>query len=726
MSKRVSRRAQLSGRRQFPARPIILTAAYACCAPALAQSPAEVRGAGQVEEVIVTATRRETTLREAPTAVSSFSDDLLEQRQIDSLANLNGLVPGLQFGASYSDTRITLRGIGTNNVSGGADPGVSFHLDGVYIGTTGPAANAFYDIERVEILRGPQGTLFGRNATGGSVNVIPHRPTPEFSGSAAATVGVDPLQYSLEGVLNGPLTDSGTVAGRLSVQRNFNDGYTRNLAASGPDRLDDDDSYAARAQLLFQPGEAFTGHFTAEYRRQDSNGTGYQLIGGPGFGPTPAELLGGVRPDPRSHDVFATPDYNQGKFFLASFATSTEFDSGTLRTLVSAGDMSAHFAADGDGTEVDFTASIIDLDARQYFGEVLYETASSERWVLIAGANVFYQHLQQRFTVPLLGLPVPVVLDGDRMLTNSYAAFLHLDYHLTERLDLFGGVRYTFDRKALRESNNFIGALSQEHDWDRYTYEIGVAYELSDSVNAYAKYATGFKSGGFQIGNIEPPVDPETNASVEVGIKGLFFDASLEANLAAFHMTYDDLQVQQVTGFSSGFKNAAEAHSNGVEAEVTWLPTAALRLELVGAWLDAQFDEFLSIDPANPALGVQDLSGNRLRSAPELSYSAAAYYTAPVRSAGELIFGGRYYWQDEVFFSEFNLPVASQKAVARVDLDIDYVASDGKWRAGLYARNVTDEVVRNSATVVSALLGSPSLATLDPGRTIGVSFRRDF
>lgn len=680
----------------------------------------------RIDTVTVTATRRETTLQEAPLAVSSISGDDLKDKHLQSVIDLSGLVPGLQVGSSYSSTRLNIRGIGTNDITGGADPGVSFHLNGVFLGVTGPAANAFYDVSRVEVLRGPQGTLFGRNATGGSVNVITARPDTEFSGELGGMVGFDPQQYGADGYVTGKLNESGSLAGRLSFRYGFNEGYIENLADVGPDRFDDDDSYGLRAQLLFAPTDTFKANLALEYNHKDTAGQAYVLIGGPDLAPIPAEDLGGIRPALDSGTTYAERGFNKGEFMLATLDTLSEFEHGNLKTIVSAGKFTADIDTDGDGTAVDFTNTFMEIDGEQLFAEAIYDLDSFDRFNAIIGVNAFYQQLYQRMDVPILGFPAPVQLRGEPFQTTSYAAFVNADYQLSDIVNFFGGVRYTFDRKAVDDSNNFVGTLNIRENWDQVTYEVGLGLDLGENLDAYIKHGTGFKSGGFQIGNVEPPVDPETNASTEIGLKGVFFDGSMSANLAAFHMKYDDLQIQQVTGFTSGFKNAAKATINGLEAEVTWLPTDNLRIEFNGTLLDATFDDFASIDPANPLLGIQDLSGNNLRKSPKSSYSLGSYYDHSAGRWGTISAGGRYYWQDEVFFSEFNLPVASNEAIGRLDLSLDLVPPGEHWTVGLFARNVTDERVRGATLVVSSLLGSAALALYEPGRSVGVSARREF
>jgi len=697
---------------------------------ALAQTT-QSAGDTTIQEVVVTATRRESALLDAPVAVSAFGGAQLQARQVTDVGDLSSLVPNFQFGTSYGEARATIRGIGTNDVNGGADPGVAYHLDGVYIGTTGPAGNSFFDISRVEVLRGPQGTLFGQNATGGTVNLIPNRPTPQLGGYVSGTVGADPFLYNVEGALNGPLDPSGDLSGRLSLLKTYNEGYTKNLAPDGPRWLDDDDSLGVRGQLLYKPNDAFELHAELTYQRTDDNGPGYQLIGRGGTSglPTIAQTLGGVLPPLDEHDVYANEGYAKGEFLLATLDGSLKLGQGMLKVLLSAGRTQSDTDADGDGTAVDFTSSQVDYLARQVFGEVFYDVKPIETLDVIVGANAYYQDLNQVFNVPvsvILG-PTPVTVSlGGRLYTSTYAQFAHVDWDATKRIKVFGGVRYTVDHKVYTEFNNFVGTDSGSPSWDQLTYEGGVSAKLTNELNAYVKYSTGFKGGGLQLGTLSAPVKPETDSSTEAGLKGLFFGRTLETNLAVFHMPYSNLQLTKVEGFVTGFENAAKATVDGAELETTWRATHAFRLEFTGSLLDARFDQFESADPSDPNPVVQNLAGKRLPSSPPAAFSLGGYYTLDGYAPGPVTLGARYYWQAKEYFDAFNTPDISQAAVGRADLTVNFASRDGVWSASLFAKNIADAVVRDTGIVVSNLLGSPALVTLAPGRSVGVTLRRNF
>jgi iron complex outermembrane recepter protein len=704
------------------------TAFFSGLAAAQSASPAED---AVLQEVVVTATRREISLLDVPVAVSAFGGTELEARQITNVGDLSSLIPNFQFGESYGEARATIRGIGTNNVNGGADPGVAYHLDGVYVGTTGPAGDSFFDVSRIEVLRGPQGTLFGQNATGGTINLIPNRPTPQPSGEVNATVGADPFLYDVDGVWNGALNTSGTLSGRLSVHRTYDEGYTRNQVSDGPRYLDDDNGFAVRGQLLYQPNDQFQLHTEVNYQRTNDHGVGYQLLGRGGTSglPTIAQTLGGAIPPQDTHDVYANQGSANGEFLLGTADSALALGRGTLKILLSGGRTRSDTDADGDGTAVDFTSSQVDYLARQTFGEILYDVKPVPSLDVIVGANGYYQDLDQVFTVPINFIFGPTTVSdilAGHLHTSTEAVFAHAEYEAARSVNVFGGLRYTYDRKVYNESNNFIGADSGEPHWEKLTYEGGISFKFTDSVNAYVKYSTGFKGGGLQLGTLTPPVKPETDNSTEAGLKGLFFGRTLETNIAVFHMSYDDLQLTRVEGFVTGFENAAKATVNGAELEAIWRATRAFRLELTGSLLDAKFDSFESADPADPVPVVQNLAGNRLPNSPSGALSLGGYYTVGSLTSGPVTLGARYYWQAKEYFTVFNTPGVSQAAVGRVDLTVNFSSQDGLWGASLFAKNLTDEVVRGTGIVVSNVLGAPALVTLEPGRSVGISVRRNF
>jgi len=710
-----------------------------------------------LEEVLVTASRRSEALRDVPSAVSAYGGERLREQQVNSLTDVSTLSPNLQISSFATNANIAIRGIGNSQVGAGADAGVAVHVDGVYLGQAGLAVATFLDIERVEVLRGPQGTLFGRNATGGAVNLIPKTPTASFEAGFDAAVGVDPKMIRSSGFVSGPLTSDGKLLGRVAVMQDWNQGFTRNgnpalkgqdgPADAAPRRLDNLDASAIRAQLEWRPTEDFSARLSAELQRENDNGPAAFVLGVPDPGqPLPIFIQGLPTGDPARRIAYANLGAKDLDATMVNLVTDASLAGGDLKTTLSYAHSANQTLQDGDGTSFDFTHTGYRDVATQYFAEVLYASDPTRHLTYVVGANVFDARQTQNVAVPIAGLATGQDLNGDgavdtlfdgRVLptgdlvpvtvslggtikTQSYAAFAHAQYEILPGAKVFVGGRYSHDEKKVDEYNNFLGAGSQQKSWSKFTYEAGLTYDFSSRITGYAKYATGFKSGGYGVGSRGPAVDPEINANYEAGLKGAYLDGRLQANLAAFHMKYDDLQVSQVIGAASTLSNAAKATIDGAEVELAVRPGDRLRIDLSGAYTDARFDAFLTQDSARPYLGLMNLAGNRLPQAPKWSGSAGVYYDTPA-PLGTVTVAARYDWKSRMYFSEFNTAISSQKAVGRLDLSLAYKTDDGRWTASLFATNVTDEQIKNNVLIVSAVLGSLADANYRPGRQIGVS-----
>lgn len=700
-------------------------------APTLA---ATSQGSGTaLAEVVVTASRRETSILKTPTAVSAYGGTQLKQAQIASLTDLATLTPNLQIGTWGTQTNISLRGIGNTNVTAaGADPGVAVSEDGVYLSESGLMLSSFLDVSRVEILRGPQGTLFGRNATGGAIDVIPNTPTRDFHYGADVTLGADPTLVRSSGFISGPLTADGELQGRLAVQQNYDSGYTKDLAASGPQGLDGVNAYGARAQLQWEPNSIFKTRLLVEYQGEKDSGPAQYDVGTPDPTiPLPLPLQGAPgaqNTDLGGRKTYANYGVRQMNSVMANLTTDVALGGGNLRALLSYNSADEYTHTDGDGTPVDFTSTNYTDHAHQYFAELLYTSDPSKRLTYVAGANYFQSQEFNHIVVPISTFPM-AVSEGGTLDTTSYAIFGQATYKIVQGLKAYAGARYTMDQKSIdNEFNDYAPPFfiqRRSASWSRLTYEGGLSYDFSRSVSGYVKYATGYKGGGYSVGALAPPFAPETNTNVEVGLKGTYLNGTLQANLAAFHMEYNNLQVDQVVGFSSTVTNAARATIDGVEIESVLRPIDHLRLNLSGGWLNARFNQFVTEDSARPSLGLLNLAGNELPQAPRFNASIGAYYDVPVPS-GTVTFGGRYDWKSKVYFNEFNIPVSSQGAAGKLDLSLVYEDGPGHWTASLFAKNVTDVTIKSNTIVVSAVLGSLAIVQLQPGRQVGVSIGYKF
>ncbi len=675
----------------------------------------------EIETVTVTASRRETTVRETPTAVSAYGGKRLAADHIVTLTDLVAASPDVQIGIYSTSADITIRGIGNPQTVAGSDPGVAFNYDGVYLAQSALTISSMLDVNRVEILRGPQGTLFGRNATGGAVNIVPNLPTDQFAAGIDTTLGFGPTQDHTAAFVSGPLTSDDQLLARLAVQQTYNDGYTRNLDPAGPSRLDGQNNYSGRGQLEWLPTDDLTIRLSLDYQKEDDSGGALFLLGDvPPDAPLPVQIQGAPSGNIGDRETYSNVGVNNLTADGATLTADWALAGGDLKAVAAVDSYNQFTSQNGSGTDSDFTHTEYLQRSNQYYAEVLYSSDPVRAFTYVVGANYFHENQFQQITVPISYLPIPVILGGN-LGTTSYAGYAHGQYEIEPGLKIFAGLRYTDDHKAADEFNDFVGTLDHEKGWSHITYEAGASYDFSDTVTGFLKYSTGYRSGGFSIGSLQGPFSPEKNTSVEADLKGSYLDGRLQANLAAFHMSYSNMQVNQVNGVSEAVTNAASSTIDGFEAEFVGRVSDQLRLELSGDWLDAHFDAFNTADSARPALGILNLAGNLLPQAPKFSLSGGAYYDVPISIPGSITLSARYDWKSRLFFDPFNLPISSQGPAGKLDLSVNYASEDDRWTASVFALNATDAVIKNHVIVVSALLGSLALGGLAPGREVGIS-----
>ena len=529
----------------------------------------------------------------------------------------------------------------------------------------------------------------------------------------------------------------------MSVEQNYNRGYSRNLAPDGPRRLDNNDDFAARAQLEWRPSDRFSARLIGEYQQDKDNGPAAYLSGtpsGPAIFPFPlAPLLGlgNIPPitppassigNPQTREAEANLGKRDQNAKTATLIADWAVLGGDLKGTASYNESYNAEAQDGDGTSIPFTASLFTNIAHQKYAELVYASDESAPLSVVLGGNYFTEHLTQNAAVPVLNLiPTFPYFNGGVVDTTSYAVFGHAQYTLFGSTRVFGGLRYSHDHKDESEyvSLGVTNRASSEKSWQRVTFEFGTVSDLSKSVTAYAKYATGYKSGGYSVSSFNPPFNPETNTEIEAEVKGTFFNGAVQVNLSAFHMKYRNLQVTQVLALGTAVTNAARATINGLEIESVLRPVRQFRLELSGAYLDAKFDQFGTLDSARPQLGTLQLAGNELPNAPHWTGSLGAFYDAEI-SSGTITPGARLDWKSRTYFSEFNIPVSSEGANARLNLYLNFRSKDQRWTGSLFALNATDRLVRYNVVVVSAVLGSLAVTQYQPGRQVGASIGYHF
>ena len=687
-------------------RPLILALAVS----AAASTPAHL-AAQALEEVIVTAQHREESLQDVPIAITAIGSEELRAADISDLNAISLRTPGFSMGSfTPAQPQLYIRGIGSNADGASEDQSVVIFVDGVYLGRTAGQAFDLFDLERIEVLRGPQGTLYGKNAAGGALNIITQKPSDEFEGAVEVSGG-DLGYFGTRAKVSGPLGEN--LAGKVSMSYKERDGYVESVV-SEVDDLNSYDSTGVRGQLLATPSDTLELLFTADYAEDNRAGPGRamgkdflqeQIVRGAGFNPGYYKNLQDIKPD-SDIDTWGL-----------SLQADWEIGNGTLTSITSYRETDAHVL------DIAFTAafeyqSLASLDngveehGQQFTQEFRYATDLGDNLFLQTG--VFYlnekvDRLEFDDIVcgilcglpPGAGLPLPQASADQSNETDSYGVFAQAIWTVTDRLDLTLGARYTYEEKKATNVGTADGGfvilepydVNMDDDWDAFTPKIALNYAISDELSAYATVSTGFKSGGYQ--GLAPtgiaastPFDEETVTNYEAGLKGTLLEDTLRLSTAAFYMDYDDLQVLVLTVQESGLPgpqlttNAGKAQVQGFELEAQWLIGSYFQLLGTYAYLDTEYKELEN--------NLKPFEGNALRNAPENAYSLSAIFDYPVGS-GNINARADYVYKDDAYQDLGNRDEAAMLSYDVLNLRLAYAPEGFQWEVAAWVKNALDE-----------------------------------
>jgi iron complex outermembrane receptor protein len=683
-----------------------------------------------IERTVVTAARVGIgDVQTTPIAVSALTNEELGRLEIRSLEQAAPLMPSVTFTQNSSYGQLSIRGIGTNAVNAGSDPSSAIYLDGVYLARPGMAFVDLLDLERVEALRGPQGTLYGRNAVGGALNLISRAPTNDLEAFAQVTAGsLDELR--LETRVSGALRRD-RVIGSLSFVRGVRDGYVRDL--EHPDHpLGGDDLTAARAQLRFVFDRRTDLLLSADVTDQDGTLLTFNKVlqVKPGFA---------VDNPPDLHEVRASTPAWSGKRHSGAAArvTSALTPSTTLVSLTAFRQLDDRFVADADITELQLL--VTDLRERQHqWSQELTVTHRRPRVSTVAGLFLFDEVDRQWIRLPQQQAGFQTHLDPDVDATSA-AAFGQATVDLTSRLSLTAGLRYTRERKAMSNSGarytlaaspaplaGTTYAYADAITHTAWTPKFGVELKLPRAGIAYASAARGFKSGGFNPSSPQAGrgFAPEWAWSYEGGVKTDLLGGRARLAVAAFHMDYRDLQVQTPIGIGVfDIRNAAAATIRGVEVEAAARGRRGLSAGGHLTWLDATYDRYIAV-----AIGgiVGDVAGNRLNNAPEWAGRLWAEWTGHVGAASRLVLAADATATSTLYFTPFNDEIQRQRPYGLVGARVEYGPAHRRWSVNAYARNLTgtDYIMATFATAPTAYGGRPG-APRQVGVQLAVRINRD-
>lgn len=689
-------------------------------APLLSQS-AFAASNGAIEEIIVTAEKRDTNLQETSIAVTAYTDEMLNLRGIDDIEDLQFSAPNLVISPNSQSpvTYAYIRGIGSDQLVAGFDPGVAYHVDGIYVGQPSSLPGDMWDMQRVEVLRGPQSTLYGRNTTGGSINIITKEPEPGFEAFGDVTLG-NYDRKRVRAVVNG---GSEAVAARLTFVRDLDDGYQDNLVGKNGDQTN---HHSVRGKFRFQLGER--GDLTLTAQRFENKGRQSQKRREP-FVPVELapgfilDVYDGALPNPTDPRKVAK-DYPESLELENDFYSAhlnLDWENFSLVSITSQIENKWNQSADIDMSNNPVQFQNWNMDTEQFTQELQLVSAGEGPLQWIVGWFYFDEELNTNYLFADSSIAGFTFRNGGDLETSSQAVYGQVSYDMRDSgtpLRFTAGLRWTEDEKEIDEFQQipeFAVDLSGRMDeqWDEVSGKLGIDWFLNDDVMTYAAYSRGYKGGGFSIGQFDA-YDPEIVDSIELGIKSQFWDQRAQVNVSAFYNDYQDLQVNFLLFTSFTTDNAAEATIQGIEVESTFVPVDSLTLNANFTWLDAQFDSY-QFTP------TEDLSGDTLNRAPEFTLALSAQYEWLLGDAGSLLARADYYWQDEVYYRVQNIDRHKEDSFSTTDLRLVWTSADDRYEVDVFAKNVSDEDNQRGLTVSDGLsTGNSSFVTYYPPRTYGV------
>ena len=728
-------------------------------------APAQVPGT--VAEVVVTATREAQVLSRTPAAITALSSDQLIKSGVNDLSSLQNVVPNLSVGNQFGVNRTFIRGIGLTSIDLGADGSVAFLQDGAIVSRPAAQLSGFYDVERVEVLRGPQGTLYGRGATGGAINLITRQPTSTPEGYIRATVG-DYGQKGVEAAFGGPIVQD-KLLGRLSVNYDAHDGYGKNLY-TGSD-IDDRDAHAVRGALTYIASPTLKATISAETFNESDNNYAFHY-----FGPTiipdaglPHNLAGGKSifdyyaargqtPDLRNiysntdpinrrngTSFTGTIDWSPGAFDLKSITSYRNFSRRNIDDLS---------VSDASAPATDITnGKIYGLNDYHEKSETISQdflgSYKADRWNALVGFSYFNESNYGVVNVPTPGLSLLLdptnslppavrnVIDTGQYLqqgtvdTDAYGVFVQGTYNILDNLKFTAGLRYSYEERSGVGEFVFTGIgvdipTDKKKGWGALTPKFTLDYQYDPNTLFYATISRGFRSGVINIGSTNAVINPEYVWDYEGGIKIKAFENRVSASFSAFYYDYTDLQVGFVNAQSIvETVNAAAARNYGVELETHAAVTPALTVDFFATYLNAKFTDFLD---SNYRTGFtpENLAGNTLANAPEYTLRLGATYDLPLGRYGDLSLHAEGNYQSKVYFTEFNNSDAYQGGRAIYDASLRYTHPNGHWTLDLWGKNLTDRFVVANNIVAAATFGFVRVGSLLPPRTFGATLGYKF
>jgi iron complex outermembrane receptor protein len=686
--------------------------------------------APMLEEVIVTAQKRSESVQDIPIAVSAFDPSFMKKSGIENAADLVAYTPGLS-GQSYQATEsvFTVRGIGTQAFGIGADNSVGMFIDDQPVGRTTLIGNSFFDLERIEVVKGPQGTLFGRNASAGAISIITNKANTEESSLDILASAGDEGQQLYEGAGNWAINDQFAV--RLSGRHNERDGTFEN--ALNGDELNDVDDTTVRGSLHYSFSDTLAIDLSAE--NLDSETRTAATFFDNSFDD---KILINKQPEQEIDSTRATMrlTWDLEAFTLTSNTSYLDYDITAI-------------PVDADATDT-FVLNLVEPQDGDQFVQELRLNGATDNIDWFVGASYIEENIESQTTYEWSDFILVQALAEDFTLceatglcqefveqvnyaetdNTSYAVYGDIAWSFTDKLKLTVGARYTYDEKdfdlnqpvpdsvwGALTGDGLIksataGTVSDDDSWSSFDPRVVLDYQVTDDIMLYGSVASGYKSGGFNSnpdhilaeGVPQKPAsfDEETVIAYEIGVKSRFWDGRAQVNGAVFFNDYDDFQIEDNANLVIVIQNAASVETKGLELDGKVLLTDNLTFQGTYSYLDTEFTD--------GSFSGMDIGGNELPRAPEHSGSAILDWEGPLGELGIFNFRGEYVYTDSIFFDAPN--DFEQDSFGIYNARIGWETEDGRYGVAVVGENLDDEEYFVHQTLVLDPLGFPGVGRL--------------
>jgi len=726
------------------------------------------QGGFTLEELIVTAQRREESLQEVPISVTAITDDFIAKNDVRSLEDLNGAIPGFYAtnSVNYGAAPLSIRGIGGANGGGNFfnDEPVAVYIDDVYISRLSVSTSDLIDVESIQVLRGPQGTLYGRNSTAGAVLLSTARPTETFEGYVKAGIA-EHGEKRVSAAFSGALSD--VFQARLALGYTDRDGWADNTF-DGSD-LASSEGKTARLSLRYVPSDDFTADLILETQEQDTSPATIAVANVAPLTPSTPFVRRADLDSLLDSNSFALndPNSNDADTTSATLLLNWSLGSVTLDSVTAARSWELIGSQDSDGTPFTLFNNNGQIQSDQISQEIRLSSDVDAAFSWIVGAYYLSEDAEMDFTINnfqgLFGAGTNANFDATHD-TDAWAVFADVTWNLTDQTSLLFGARYSDETKDFTNNQlvRTIGmsiplpipfgpfpagaripggipiappaTFTAEEDFSDFTPRVVLNHQFNDDVLGYLSYSQSYKSGGFNSFGLAPAFENEEIEAYEVGIKSDLADGRVRLNAAAFSYDYTNLQVRlPVPTGGVSIQNAGSADVQGLEIELGWAASENLTISANATWLDTELTEFLTQEipedlifliGAPIPLNAVNAAGNDLTRAPDLQYFISADYSFGITDNLLANLSVSYRHQDGVFFLETNQTTDTFKSDDSDELGIrlSVAPQSEKWELGIFAQNITDE---RTITQVTALGGHPNAAVSEPSK-VGIDLKVNF